>query len=435
MDGAGHSVQGDRPIELAAIIAERLSPARVSTPPSQRSTRSGEHRQGHRARSRARCRGTRGRRTAPQPLGGIGSQPLELELTDLVGQCLCGHGQVAVDLGCDLVDRDRGVLGEVVERLLSRPSEGVQTRVDDQACGTPGVCGEHADAVERRGVQAHLVRQPFRVQPPPLDVGRRPVVSLELREIPELLADGDLQMVARDGLVERDRLGLGARGPGGICGVDEVGACPGAVGRRREVVRVGGIGRQVESGMGSTVHATPGSRPNQPGIVSVARSTLRRASSTTSAASRWRSCRVGPQPIEDGCEVLGADRIGADRRELQRQVDLAELAAELVQLAGGWSRVVCCATVRRRGRRRRAASTSLHVHRRGHSARAHRSTRCGTSRTRGGCGHVPAGRLGRASAALDASSSVHRRAVGQRGRDRSRSGRPGRRRGCAGCVR
>src|SRR5919201_1472801 len=81
-------------------------------------------------------------------------------------------------------------------------------RSRDQPRGTPRVVREHADPVEVVRVQAHLVAQALGVERPTLDVRGRPEMSPELRQPIQLLRDPDLEVMARNRLVECEDLGL-----------------------------------------------------------------------------------------------------------------------------------------------------------------------------------------------------------------------------------
>ena len=72
---------------------------------------------------------------------GFGARPQrqDLELTDLIGQRLSRHHDVAVDLVDDVVLRLGCVVLEEIDGLLPRPSLVVEARVDDQPHGTPHV--------------------------------------------------------------------------------------------------------------------------------------------------------------------------------------------------------------------------------------------------------------------------------------------------------
>src|ERR1700733_14027553 len=92
-------------------------------------------------------------------------------LAEVVRERLPGPGDVAVDLGADLALWQRGVLAEIVERLLARPPLGVDAGVDYQARRAPDLVAEHAEAVVGRVVHAHLAAELLAVERPALPVG------------------------------------------------------------------------------------------------------------------------------------------------------------------------------------------------------------------------------------------------------------------------
>ena len=255
--------------------------------------------------------------------------------TDLVGQRLAGHADVPVDLDDDLVAIDRGVGHHEVDRLLAGPPEGVQAGVHHQPAGSPRVAGQHPEPVEVAVVQAHLVRQPLGVQRPALDEGRvAPRQAAERGQVGALGGDGELQVVARDGLVERDRRGLGPPPPGGVVQVDVVLARAAAVGRRRRVVggrRVGGqvVGHRGEHAGRLGQDAEPVAHGGGGGVEAGG------GVGDDLVAVAVAQVGVVEQPPEDGRQVVGAELPPADLGELcgQRPGDL--LHADGVQLVGG----------------------------------------------------------------------------------------------------
>jgi hypothetical protein len=58
-------------------------------------------------------------------------QRLDLQLADLVGECLAGHDNITIDLVDDIVFGFGGIVLEEVDRLLTRPALVVDARVDD----------------------------------------------------------------------------------------------------------------------------------------------------------------------------------------------------------------------------------------------------------------------------------------------------------------
>jgi hypothetical protein len=96
---------------------------------------------------------------------------------------------------------------EPVDCLLTAPPERVQSAVDDEAAGTPRVGRITAHPGDVVAVQAHLVGEPFAVEPPALCTCGVVQHAPCQRELGRLHRDRQLQMVARHGFVERDVLG------------------------------------------------------------------------------------------------------------------------------------------------------------------------------------------------------------------------------------
>jgi hypothetical protein len=165
---------------------------------------------------------------------GLVAEAEDLALAHLVGQRLPRHPDVAVHLDHDLLAAHGRMRVHEVDRLLARPAQCVQPGVDDQPAGTPGVAGQHSEAVEVGFVEAHLVGEALGVQRPSLDErGVAPRQPAEGREVGALGGDGELEVMPGDGLVVRDRGRLGPPPLGRLVEVHEVLAGPAAVGSRR----------------------------------------------------------------------------------------------------------------------------------------------------------------------------------------------------------
>ena len=255
-------------------------------------------------------------------------------------------------------------------------------------------------------------------------------MSLELRQPVELLADRDLEVVPRDGLVERDRLGLGPRRPGGVGGVDEVGAGPAAVGRRREVVGVRGVGGE-EVGD----RFDPARRARQPAepCGHRGRGGAPRCAGR-SRAPRRRRCGAAPGRCAAGRRSWPGRRCRPPtaRSPRTRRGDRPRRAGDptrAVLTPGGRS---WCAggSSPRRARRRRAASTSRRARRRARPAPAGPPARPGTSRTPVGSARARARSPRRATPQPRSTP----RAAGVPGTDRRRPLRRGSRPACAACA-
>src|ERR1700686_4057972 len=91
----------------------------------------------------------------------LATQAVELELADHVAQRLPGGGEIAIDLALRLPLGQRGVLDEEAHGAGAIPAQRVQTGVDHQARGAPGLISEHSESRRRAGIEmqrlvAHL---------------------------------------------------------------------------------------------------------------------------------------------------------------------------------------------------------------------------------------------------------------------------------------
>src|SRR5579862_9069562 len=97
---------------------------------------------------------------------------LDRHLAQVIGERLARPGDVAVDLGLDLVIGKRRVLARIGDRLLARPTLGVDAGVDDEPRRAPDLPAEIAEAVVGRVVHPHLVAQIFAIERPAFAEGR-----------------------------------------------------------------------------------------------------------------------------------------------------------------------------------------------------------------------------------------------------------------------
>src|SRR5436309_56884 len=141
--------------------------------------------------------------------GGRGvAQLAELELPDLVGQCLAGIHDVAVHLDDDVLLRLGGVVLEEVDRLLARPPQGMNPRVDHESHGAPHFVGELAELGVWVLIHAELGPEALGVEPPAFDQRGVATVPAELGQSVQLLGQRDLQVMAGHGLVQAERFHL-----------------------------------------------------------------------------------------------------------------------------------------------------------------------------------------------------------------------------------
>ena len=162
-------------------------------------------------------------------------QLADLQFAHLVCQRLTWPTDVPVGLGPDLVQRERRVLGQVVEHLLARPAQGVHAGVDDEPAGPPDLVGQAAEVAVRILVDAGLEPEVLGVKRPSLTESREVVVAAELGAGVHLGRERGLEMMPRHRLVQGERRQR-VEGPAReVVGVDPVDA------RLRAVVRGGHV--------------------------------------------------------------------------------------------------------------------------------------------------------------------------------------------------
>src|SRR5690606_30744702 len=101
----------------------------------------------------------------------------DADLAELVTQRLAGPGDVAVDLGLDLVLAERGLRSEVVDRLLPGPALVMHAGVDHQPRGAPHLVGFAPEHLVGRLVDAHFLAELLAVQRPSFAIRRDVVVA------------------------------------------------------------------------------------------------------------------------------------------------------------------------------------------------------------------------------------------------------------------
>src|SRR2546425_4063297 len=98
----------------------------------------------------------------------------------------------------------------------------MDTRVDDEADRAPHLVGELSEFAVGISVQSELTAQALTVEPPPLDKCGVAAKAAKFGNAFELLPQRDLQVMSRDGLVERQRFHLPPRPRWQVVGVDEI---------------------------------------------------------------------------------------------------------------------------------------------------------------------------------------------------------------------
>ena len=135
----------------------------------------GEHRQRHGAAAEHDVVERAHVELGPERLLRLSAQLPDLQLPHLVAERLPRPGDVAVDLGPDLVEREGRVRFEVVDRLRARPALRVDAGVHDQPAGAPHLVGQAAEvAVRDPGRSRPRARAARRTAPSPRRTRRRP---------------------------------------------------------------------------------------------------------------------------------------------------------------------------------------------------------------------------------------------------------------------
>ena len=102
-----------------------------------------------------------------------------------------------------------GIRLEEVDGLLARPAQRVHTGIHHQADGPPHFIGQCTEFGVGVGVKAHLLAQAFGIKPPAFDErGVPPAIAAVPGQIAQLLLNGDLQVMARHRLMQRQRFHL-----------------------------------------------------------------------------------------------------------------------------------------------------------------------------------------------------------------------------------
>ena len=149
----------------------------------------------------------------------LGAQAADGELAQLVGQGLAGPADVAIDLGPDLVQRQRGVRREIIDRLLAGPAVAVQAGVDHEARRAPHFVALLAEPLVGRAIDAHLDPEPFGVQAPTLAIAGKIQAAAEARERFAFFRQCRLEAVAGGAFMKRQRGDVVERAAGEIVGV------------------------------------------------------------------------------------------------------------------------------------------------------------------------------------------------------------------------
>src|SRR6185436_8914878 len=88
------------------------------------------------------------------------------------------------------------------DRLVPRPAHRVHAGVDYEPAGTPHLERQPAKALIGVAIDPHVLAELFGIESPAFDVRGNVVVATELRQVCQLLAERDLEVMPRYSLVQ-----------------------------------------------------------------------------------------------------------------------------------------------------------------------------------------------------------------------------------------
>ena len=149
---------------------------------------------------------------APEPPGREGAESLDFEAAERIRQALGRPHGIPIDADLSPQKGHVRVLPDVVDRLLARPTERVDTGVHHEERRRQCDIGQHPEPRRIRRIQPHLVRQLLGVLGPPLAHAGRPEEARDLRDrVAALHRDRSLQVMTGNRFVERERLEVRTR--------------------------------------------------------------------------------------------------------------------------------------------------------------------------------------------------------------------------------
>ena len=122
-----------------------------------------------------------------QRFGGPRPEFQELQFPHLVRQRLTGPGDVAIDLGAHVLQRQRRIVRQVLQRLVPCPALVVHAGIHHQPHGAPHFVAQAPEVIVGRFVDVHFDGEFLAVQPPSLSEGVRVEGLAELRQLALLL--------------------------------------------------------------------------------------------------------------------------------------------------------------------------------------------------------------------------------------------------------
>src|SRR5256712_10921672 len=172
-----------------------------------------------------------------QPALRFFAQLADLELADLVRQCLPWPNDVPVNFRDHVLIGLSRVFAEIVDSLLPRPTHGMHSGIHHEPHGAPHFVAELAEFRIRIFVHPYLFAETLGIQRPAFYEGCIASVPAEFRNSFEFLSEGNLQMMARHGLVKRERFHLPLRSRVQLVRVYEIPARSARVRSARLVIR------------------------------------------------------------------------------------------------------------------------------------------------------------------------------------------------------
>ena len=235
----------------------------------------------------------------------LGPRLQDRHLAQIVGERLGRPGDVAVDLGADLVLGERRVVPQVGDRPVPGPTHGVDAGVDHQAGCAPGLVAQHAEPLVRSLVHAHLLAQGLAVERPALAISADVALATELRLALGLGRQGHLERVSwrrfvqgqggqrikrpRRQVISVDQIDAGAAAAGGVEGRHLRRHRPdGESGPRQTAEPVGGLAIEGLGDPGGPIEQRLGRRHVEP--------------------------RIGAQEGEEGGKIAAELHLGHHRR-------------------------------------------------------------------------------------------------------------------------
>ena len=174
-------------------------------------------------------------------------------LTHFIGQCLARPEDIAVNLSTNVVKRKGRINSHKINRLITCPAHGVHAGIHYQSQCTPHFIAQAAEITVGIIIHSHFQAKPFGVERPSLTVCRKSRYSSEFGQILQFLLQGSLQMMTRNGLVQRKCHHFIKRTAQQIVRIDRIKTGTGTIGGTAAVIGRGGAWCQVIRNFHDTV--------------------------------------------------------------------------------------------------------------------------------------------------------------------------------------